>query len=73
MCTQLQTSNDIRKHDGYTFRFTFIPLTYQYKVHESSQSLRDDVSTKDHFDATGRRAANGNIKEADGVSPVFSV
>ena len=24
------------------------------------------------FDATGRLATNGNIKEADGVSPVFS-
>lgn len=35
-------------------------------------SLWDDVGTKDHFDATSRRAANGNIKEADRVSPVFS-
>ena len=34
--------------------------------------LRDDIGTKDHFDTTGRLAANGNIKEADGVSPVFS-
>ena len=34
--------------------------------------LRDDIGTKDHFDATGRLATNGDIKEADGVSPVFS-
>ena len=35
-------------------------------------SLWHDIGTKDHFNATGRCAANSNIEEADGVCPVFS-
>lgn len=43
------------------------------KCTEVLGSFGDNVSTKSHFDATGSRAADGDIEEADGVGPFLSI